>query len=84
VALFRGLFKIMADYQISHGDMKATNFLLKDDKIFVLDLDTMTRNTSKGKFMEKFRKDLKRFRKNWVGTSMEPEVRTLLAEAAKY
>jgi len=84
VALFRGLFKIMADYRISHGDMKATNFLLKDDKIFVLDLDTMTRNTSKGKFIEKFGKDLKRFRKNWVGTSMEPEVRTLLAEAAKY
>lgn len=84
VALFNDLFKTMANYRISHGDMKATNFLLKGNRLFVLDLDAMTRNTSKEKFKEKFRKDLKRFRKNWVGTSMEPEVKTLLADAAKY
>jgi tRNA A-37 threonylcarbamoyl transferase component Bud32 len=84
VALFRGLFKIMADYRISHGDMKATNFLLQDKELYVLDLDAMVRNRSKEKFTEKFSKDLERFRKNWVGTSMEPEVETLLAEAAKY
>lgn len=84
VALFRGLFEIMADYRISHGDMKATNFLIKDKKLHVLDLDAMVRNKSKAKFTEKFSKDLRRFRKNWVGTSMEPEVETLLAEAAKY
>jgi len=84
VALFRGLFKIMADYRISHGDMKATNFLLQDKELYVLDLDAMVRNRSKEKFTENFSKDLERFRKNWVGTSMEPEVETLLAEAAKY
>lgn len=84
VALFRNLFKIMADYRISHGDMKATNFLLQGKILHVLDLDAMTRNVSKAKFTEKFSKDLLRFRKNWVGTSMEPEVETLLAEAAKY
>ena len=84
VELFRGLFKIMADYRISHGDMKATNFLLKDNRLFVLDLDVMTRNTSRRNFTEKFSKDLERFRKNWVGTSMEPEAESLLADAAKY
>lgn len=84
VGLFRGLFRVMADYRISHGDMKATNFMLKDGKIFVLDLDVMTRNASNAKFKEKFAKDLKRFQKNWVGTSMEPEVETLLIEAAQY
>ena len=84
VALFRNLFKIMADYRISHGDMKATNFLIKDMKLHVLDLDAMVRNRSKAKFTEKFSKDLHRFRKNWVGTAMEPEVETLLVEAAKY
>ncbi len=84
VALFRDLFKIMADYRISHGDMKATNFLLQDKELYVLDLDAMVRNRSKEKFTEKFSKDLERFRKNWVGTSMEPEVETLLTEAAKY
>ena len=64
--------------------MKATNFLLKEKKIFVLDLDAMTRNASKESFAAKFSKDLERFRKNWVGTSMEPEVESLLANAAKY
>lgn len=84
VSLFRELFKTMADYRISHGDMKATNFLLQNKKLHVLDLDVMTRNASNAKFAEKFSKDLLRFGKNWVGTSMEPEVETLLAEAAKY
>jgi tRNA A-37 threonylcarbamoyl transferase component Bud32 len=84
VVLFRGLFKIMADYRISHGDMKATNFLLQDKELYVLDLDAMERNWSRSKFEEKFSKDLRRFRKNWVGTSMEPEVETLLKDAAKY
>ena len=84
VVLFRGLFKIMADYRISHGDMKATNFLLQDKELYVLDLDAMERNRSRSKFVEKFSKDLRRFRKNWVGTSMEPEVETLLEDAAKY
>lgn len=82
--LFRNLFKVMADYRISHGDMKATNFLIKENRIFVLDLDAMTRSASKAKFEEKFQKDLKRFQKNWVGTSMEPEVESLLIEAARY
>ena len=84
VALFKGLFKTMADYRISHGDTKATNFMIKDGRLFVLDLDAMTRSASKAQFREKFSKDLKRFQKNWVGTSMEPEVETLLAQAAQY
>lgn len=84
VSLFEGLFKTMVDYRISHGDMKATNFLIKDGRLFVLDLDSMTRSATKAQFKERFSKDLKRFQKNWVGTSMEPEVETLLAQAAQY
>ena len=84
VVLFRDLFKIMADYRISHGDMKATNFLLQDKELYVLDLDSMVRSRSRESFTGKFSKDLKRFSKNWVGTSMEPKIETLLAEAAKY
>jgi len=83
-AQFRDLFRTMTDYQISHGDMKATNFLIKHNKIYVLDLDVMTRSGSREKFKEKFSKDLKRFRKNWVGTSMAPHVETLLTEVAKF
>ena len=84
IALFRKLFRILADYRISHGDMKATNFLVKDGKLNVLDLDAMERSKTKAKFVEKYRKDMMRFRKNWVGTSLEPEVEKLLIEAAEY
>ena len=52
--------------------------------IDVLDLDSMVRNRSREGFMAKFSKDLKRFRENWVGTSMESKVKTLLADAEKY
>jgi hypothetical protein len=44
----------------------------------------MVRNKSRTSFVEKFSRDLKRFRKNWVGTSMEPEVEKLLTDAAKF
>jgi len=74
----------MGDYRISHGDMKAANFLLQDKELYVLDLDSMVRNRSREGFTAKFSKDLKRFRENWVGTSMEPKVKTLLADAEKY
>lgn len=84
VSLFRKLFRTLADYRISHGDMKATNFLLKDDELYVLDLDSMERSRTKAQFREKFSKDLLRFKKNWVGTSLEPEVDKLLEEAVKY
>jgi tRNA A-37 threonylcarbamoyl transferase component Bud32 len=83
LTLFEALFEIMKEYRISHGDMKATNFLLKDGKLYVLDLDAMVRNNSKAKFTEKFSKDLLRFKKNWVGTSLEPEVDKMLEKAAK-
>ena len=84
VNLFRKLFRILADYRISHGDMKATNFLISDGKLHVLDLDAMVRSRNEDKFSAKFYRDLQRFRKNWVGTSLEPEVEKLLNEAAEY
>ncbi len=84
VTLFRKLFRVLADYRISHGDMKATNFLIRDGRLNVLDLDAMERSRTEAKFAEKFSRDIKRFRKNWVGTSIEPEIEKLLHEAAEY
>ena len=81
---FGKLFETMADYRISHGDMKATNFLIKNGKLYVLDLDSMERSRTNAKFLEKYGKDLKRFRQNWVGTSLEPEVDKLLIEVAEH
>lgn len=84
IALFRDLFRVFFDYRISHGDMKASNFLVKDKQLYVLDLDAMVRNKSKRKFMEKFTKDMKRFQKNWLGTALEPKVEQLRQETEKF
>ncbi len=84
IAMFRKLFRILFDYRISHGDMKATNFLLKGKQLYVVDLDAMVRNKSERRFLEKFGKDLKRFQKNWLGTTIEPEIEQLLQQAKKF
>ena len=41
IAKFRNLFQIMIDYKISHGDMKASNFIYHNEQLIVLDLDGM-------------------------------------------
>ena len=71
VNAFRLLFKIMIDYKISHGDMKASNFLYWNKKLVVLDLDGMRRHRSQRIFRKAIKKDFNRFLKNWRGTEYE-------------
>ena len=80
VGLFRRLFKIMSDYRISHGDMKATNFIVSNNKLYVLDLDAMRRHESRSESSRKIRTDLARFRKNWLGGSLESAVESMSKE----
>ncbi len=84
IAMLRKLFRILFDYRISHGDMKATNFLLKEKQLYVVDLDAMLRNKSERRFSEKFAKDLTRFQKNWLGTTLESGIEQLLQQAKKF
>lgn len=77
---FRRLLQIMRDYKISHGDMKATNFIYENNELFVLDLDAMRRHSSTKKFDAKYSKDLARFRRNWIGTRLEAGVNDLIEE----
>jgi len=59
------IFMRMARFQISHGDMKATNFLFKDEQFFLIDLDGMKQHDNAAAFQSSFRRDLQRFMKNW-------------------
>ena len=77
---FRKLFNIMIDYKISHGDMKATNFIFYEDKLLVLDLDAMKRHGSKRSFYRAIQKDLDRFMKNWRESPHEEEFRKVIDE----
>ncbi|PCH63143.1 MAG: hypothetical protein COC19_01540 [SAR86 cluster bacterium] len=65
-ASYSALFDCMKRYRISHGDMKASNFIYNDSSLYVLDLDAMKRHDSQYSFSKKFTKDLNRFNKNWI------------------
>ena len=77
---FGGLFKVMNEYRISHGDMKATNFIFKDKCLYVLDLDAMRRHKLARIYSAKISKDLTRFRKNWEGTTFESPINGMIRE----
>jgi len=62
---FKTLFAAMRDFNIVHGDMKATNFLVTEQGLVVLDLDGMHQELDIGHFSNGREKDLKRFAKNW-------------------
>jgi tRNA A-37 threonylcarbamoyl transferase component Bud32 len=66
IIAFKALFTVMADYGISHGDLKATNFIYVNNKLYVLDLDAMKRHKDYVSFHKSFQKDLKRFVNNWA------------------
>jgi len=59
------LFEKMVQERISHGDMKAGNFIYHDDKLYLIDLDSMQAHTHKKSFEEAFTRDMSRFFKNW-------------------
>ena len=78
---FRALFRAMRDYGIVHGDMKATNFLVTDQGLTVLDLDGMFQESDQRRFAKAFGKDLQRFAKNWENDpEREQQVLTMLAQ----
>ena len=56
----------MANYHISHGDLKANNIIVSNDgKIRFIDLDGVTILSPKKKWTELHNRDQKRFLKNW-------------------
>jgi len=59
------LFYKLKSLKISHGDMKATNIIIHDNKPFFIDLDSMKWHKRELMFSHAWKKDMKRFMKNW-------------------
>ena len=59
------MFNKLKSSMISHGDMKATNIIIHDNKPYLIDLDSMTAHKSKYWFVRAWKKDMKRFMQNW-------------------
>ncbi|MCK4508328.1 MAG: hypothetical protein KAU27_07310 [Desulfuromonadales bacterium] len=62
---FVQLFSLFHQLLISHGDCKATNFLLKNNEPWVLDLVAMHECSSPARFQKLFQVDRERFLRNW-------------------
>lgn len=80
VPRFKQLFQVLATYHISHGDMKASNFIYRDDRLFVLDLDAMKHHATADSARPLIVKDRERFSRNWAGTPFESSVQQMLGD----
>jgi tRNA A-37 threonylcarbamoyl transferase component Bud32 len=78
---FQELFILMQRYQIVHGDMKASNFLVGGTGLIVLDLDGMHQEFDPRRFAVAHGKDLQRFAKNWQSnTALTAKVQAMLGQ----
>ncbi len=59
------IFKRLQALCISHGDMKATNMIIHQGKVYLIDLDSMVVHSNMARFKRASHKDIKRFMKNW-------------------
>ena len=66
-----GILHELSESKISHGDLKATNFLMAEGGPVIIDLDAMREHKTQASFHRAFSKDLDRFMQNWQD---QPEV----------
>ena len=57
--------KLLWKQRITHGDLKGSNILLAQNRIVVLDLDSVKKNKVKFVANHRIRRDVARFRRNW-------------------
>lgn len=63
---FQHIFSCLRQAKVSHGDLKASNFLISDSgKITLIDLDSMKQHRYEFAFEKAFYKDQLRFLANW-------------------
>ncbi|MED5510012.1 MAG: lipopolysaccharide kinase InaA family protein [Pseudomonadota bacterium] len=75
----RHLFRLMREYRLTHGDMKASNLLLtKQGKINLIDLDAMAEHRHQWSFRRALVRDQKRFLKNWDKTPLQSRLSSYL------
>jgi tRNA A-37 threonylcarbamoyl transferase component Bud32 len=55
----------LSEVRVSHGDLKATNFVMSEQGAVLIDLDSMKEHRSQQDFKQAFNRDLQRFLKNW-------------------
>lgn len=77
VSVFKGLFDIMQQYQLSHGDLKASNFFLSQGKLIAIDLDAARYHTNATSAAKALQKDWAEFMGNWENTGLGNKFRII-------
>ncbi|MCY4011832.1 MAG: lipopolysaccharide core heptose(I) kinase RfaP [Gammaproteobacteria bacterium] len=75
----RELFAALRGARVAHGDMKATNLILADDKLHLVDLDAAVWHRNPWWFRRRHQRDCERFQRNF--SALDPAIRRALAEA---
>ncbi len=60
-----GLFARLREHRLSHGDLKASNIVWAQGRLFLIDLDVARAHTSDHAFERAHARDRARFMKNW-------------------
>ena len=63
----KDIFHVWNKCKIAHGDCKATNFILVDETVYIIDLDAMQEFNKNENFRRYHTKDMRRWMKNWDG-----------------
>lgn len=63
------LFGTLHRLRISHGDLKATNLLWHEGRVWLIDLDAVKQHRSATAFAQAWRRDRVRFLRNWPASS---------------
>ena len=77
VLAIKHIFEKMRQHKISHGDMKASNLIWQDDRLFFIDLDAAQQHITTFGWLAAHSKDKKRFLKNW---QTQPQIMQLFKD----
>jgi tRNA A-37 threonylcarbamoyl transferase component Bud32 len=74
------LFQQLSELQITHGDLKNTNIIIHREQPYLIDLDGMSEHKLRLRFQRAYKKELRRFMRNWESM---PSIFALFTELLK-
>jgi len=79
---FGEMLKLLADANMSHGDFKATNFIVAGKKLYIIDIEGMRKHSCRWSLKRSLKRDCRRFMKNWkhipkVASAFQNQIRKI-------
>ena len=66
---FGEILKLLADACMSHGDFKATNFIVAGEKLYLIDIEGMREHICRWSLRRALKRDCRHFMKSWTNLS---------------